>query len=515
MELQLYLDILKRRALFIALVAALAMTVVTTVGIFSQPVYTARTTMRVLLEVGITDFRVPEGYNERLLNTFCQVLESGPILEEAINRLLPRTASLTVVGLREEVEAEIIPDTDLISIAVQDGDPALARDMADMLATLLVEYARNLYVGSGESARQVVEEQLASLENQLESDRQQLAMLLASDALSTEAEALKSKIQSEEDAYDRLLERYELARMNEALRANSITVVAPASLPQTPSNALGLREVGLSLIVGLFSGVGLALVMENLDTRIHSSQQLEQLANLPVLGMVPKGVLSWGSSDWSSNGTGSKALEEAYRLLSINLQALREDVPLQTILITSAIPREGKSMVAANLAQTLAERGQTVFLVESDMRRPSMEKMFGIDNGLGLSSLLAERTLINGAVLGQVMHPAETPSLFVIGGGPEVPNPTALLASPSMKKLLDYLGTQGQTTLLDAPPVLGMADVSVLASKVDGVILIVNQALSRREHVREALKQLQASRAHVLGLVFLKKNSKGWGYGSR
>jgi succinoglycan biosynthesis transport protein ExoP len=340
-------------------------------------------------------------------------------------------------------------------------------------------------------------------------------MLLASDALSTEAEALKSKIQSEEDAYDRLLERYELARMNEALRANSITVVAPASLPQTPSNALGLREVGLSLIVGLFSGVGLALVMENLDTRIHSSQQLEQLANLPVLGMVPKGVLSWGSSDWSSNGTGSKALEEAYRLLSINLQALREDVPLQTILITSAIPREGKSMVAANLAQTLAERGQTVFLVESDMRRPSMEKMFGIDNGLGLSSLLAERTLINGAVLGQVMHPAETPSLFVIGGGPEVPNPTALLASPSMKKLLDYLGTQGQTTLLDAPPVLGMADVSVLASKVDGVILIVNQALSRREHVREALKQLQASRAHVLGLVFLKKNSKGWGYGSR
>jgi capsular exopolysaccharide synthesis family protein len=213
-----------------------------------------------------------------------------------------------------------------------------------------------------------------------------------------------------------------------------------------------------------------------------------------------------------SNGTGSKAIEEAYRLLSINLQSLRKDVPLQTVLITSAISHEGKSTVAANLAQTLAERGQTVFLVESDMRRPTIERMFGIDNGLGLSNLLTERTSLSGMALGQVMHPAEQSSLFVIGGGPEVPNPTALLAAPPMEKLLDYLGAQGQITLLDAPPVLGMADVSVLASMVDGVILVVGQALSRREYVREALKQLQASRAHVLGLVFLKKSSRGWEY---
>jgi Mrp family chromosome partitioning ATPase len=146
------------------------------------------------------------------------------------------------------------------------------------------------------------------------------------------------------------------------------------------------------------------------------------------------------------------------------------------------------------------------------MRRPTIEKMFGIDNGLGLSSLLAERTSLNGTALGRVMHPAEQPSLFVIGGGPEIPNPTTRLASPPMEKLLDYLGAQGQITLLDAPPVLGMADVSVLAPKVDGVILVVGQALSSREQVREALKQLQASRARVLGLVFLKRSSKDWEY---
>jgi capsular exopolysaccharide synthesis family protein len=505
MELQHYLDILKRRALAIVIVAAVAMLVVTAAGILIQPVYTASTTVRVLLDVGVVDFRLREDYSERLLNTYGNILKSGPMLEEAISRLSPRTFSLTVADLREKkVEVEVIPNTELIAIAVQDGDPALARDLANTLATLLVEYAQNLYVGSSKSARQVLEEQLASMENQLEIDRQQLAMLLDSDAPSTEIEAIRNKIQFEEGSYDRLLDRYELARLNESLPANSITIAAPASLPTKPSNALRLREIGLSLVVGLFGGVGLALVMENLDTRIHSYHQLGHLTNLPVLGTVPNGVLSLDGSHWYA--------EEAYRLLSINLQALREDVPLQTVLITSAISKEGKSAVAANLAQTLAERGQTVFLVESDMRRPTMEKMFGIDNGLGLSSLLAECTSLSGTALGQVMHPAEQSNLFVIGGGPKVPNPTALLASPSMEKLLDYLGAQGQITLLDAPPVLGMADVSVLAPKVDGVILVVRQALSSREHVRETLKQLQATRAQMLGLIFVQKSGKDWGY---
>jgi capsular exopolysaccharide synthesis family protein len=445
------------------------------------------------------------------MNTYGYVLRSGPVLEETISRLWPQSSSLTVGDLREKVEVEVVPDTELITIAVQNGDPVLAQDLANMLTTLLIEHARNIYIGSSKSARQIIEEQLASVENQLESDRQQFSILVDSSAPSAEVEALRSKIRFEEDAYDRLLDRYELTRLNESLRANSITIVAPASLPTWPSNALGLREIGLSLIVGLFGGVGLALVMENLDTRIHSSQQLELLSDLPVLCTIPNGVLSLGGSS-GGNGTDSKAVEEAYRLLSINLQALREDVSLQTILITSAVCREGKSTVAANLAQTLAERGQTVFLVESDMRRPTIEKMFGINNGLGLSSLLAERAPLSDTALGQVMHPAEQPSLFVIGGGPEVSNPTALLASPPMEKLLDYLGAQGQTTLLDAPPVLGMADVSVLASKVDGVVLVVRQAASSREHVRQALKQLRAMRAQVLGLIFVQKNSKGWGY---
>ena len=213
----------------------------------------------------------------------------------------------------------------------------------------------------------------------------------------------------------------------------------------------------------------------------------------------------------------NQPIEEAYRLLSINLQALKDDVSLQTILITSAASKEGKSTIAANLAQALAERGQTVFLVESDLRRPTLTSALDLELDMesdehGLGVLLAQRPAFNREALSQVLLPAKQPSLFVIGGGPRIANPTQLLASPSMEGLLGYLGAQGQTTLLDAPPVLGAADVSVLAPRVDGVILVVRQSQSKREQVLAALKQLQATRACVIGFVFLQKSDKDWGY---
>lgn len=511
MELQRYLDILKRRALVIVIVTSVTVLVTIAAGIFMPPAYKARATVRVLLDVGVLDFNLRVDYGERLLNTYSHILKSGPILEKAISRLTPQPSSTTVEDLRERVEVEAVPETELITIAVEDKDPVLARDLANILATLLVEHAQNLYEGSSKSARQIVEEQLASMENELESDRLQLATLLASDASSAEIEALRSQIRFKEDSYDRLLDRYELARLNESLRANSITVIEPASLPRMPSNALGLKEVGLGFLLGVFGGMGLALVMENLDTRIHSPQQLEHLINAPVLGTIPRGLLYLAGSGDRTNGT-ARSLAEAYRLLSTNLQALGQDMPLKTVLVTSAAPQEGKSTVAANLAQMLAERGQTVFLIESDMRRPTVDKLFGIDNGLGLSGLLTEPAKLSPELLGQIVHPAEQPCLFVIGGGPKIANATPLLTSPAIDKLFGYLSTQGQTTIVDAPPVLGMADVSILAPKMDGVIVVVRQSWTRREQLLAAMKQLQASRAHVLGFVFLQKSGKDWDY---
>ena len=130
-----------------------------------------------------------------------------------------------------------------------------------------------------------------------------------------------------------------------------------------------------------------------------------------------------------------------------------------------------------------------------------------------MGDLLIERPSFNGDSLDGVVKSTPQPDLFIVGGGgPKVPNPTALLGSSFMEEFLGYLGTQGYMTLLDAPPVLGMADVAVLAPKVEGVIMVVMEGHSKREQVLAALKQLQASRATVFGFVFVQKNAKNWRY---
>ena len=155
-------------------IGLMAVLVVAAAGLVIPPVYTAKTTVRILLDVGVADFVLREDYNKRLLNTYAEVLKSGPILERAISQLSPQASSLSASELSENVEVEVVPDTELISISVQDSDPVVAQKLANTLSTLLMEYAQDLYVGSSKSTRQIVEEQLASLDNGLEQDRQQL-----------------------------------------------------------------------------------------------------------------------------------------------------------------------------------------------------------------------------------------------------------------------------------------------------------------------------------------------------
>lgn len=515
MDLRSILEVFKRRALIIVIVAAMAVIVVLGYGLVIRPIYQAHTTVRVLIDVGVSDFIMREDYSKRLLSTYAEVLKSEPFLERAIERL-PQRGSLA--SFEDPVSVEIVPNTELLDIAAEHEDPAVARDLANTMATLLSEYAEELYVGSSKSTRQILEEQLAGLSTTLERDRQQLAELTASEGDVAEIETLDSEIQFNEDAYDRLLDRYELARLNEALRGNSITVVAPATLPERPVNRPGLQEVALGLVVGLMGGVGLALVLENLDTHIHSSQQLESLSGMPVLARLPNGSLSAADLEHEDVPETSRRLIESYRLLCINLLGLRKQIEekgqgsIQTILVTSAIPDEGKSMVAANLAHMFAEQGRSVFLVESNLRHPAISKQLGLEDMPGVGNLAVNHTPLDDSTLAQLIQPTDQLGLFVVGGGRKVPNPAAVLASPSMEKLLHYLGAQGQVTLLDAPPVLGLADVSILAPRVDGVLFVVRQSSSKREAVGLALRQLQAMEAHMLGVVYVKARSNGSDY---
>lgn len=508
MELQRYLEIFKRHAWVILTVAAVALLIVILAMFVIPSVYEAQSTVRVLLDVGVTDFTLREDYSKRLLNTYAEVLQSESMLAKALERLsLPESSS----SLVKEVKVEVVPNTELLTISVQSQDPQLAQNLAITLTTLLREYAEESFVGSSKSTQQILDEQLAGLARDLQEMNEQRSNLIASEGSTTEIETITRQIEFKEDAYDRLLDRYELARLNESLRSNSVTVVAPADLPIAPTDEFIWDELAIALAIGILAGIGFALVLENLDTTIHSSQQLESLYGLTVLGNVPKGFITAQDLNHEDAPDNSKRMQEAYRLLCTNLLVSRkqlskqEQVDLEKIMITSAEPQEGKSMVAANLARMFAEQGKKVFLVESNLRHPVLVEKFGVDGHVGLGNLFIDQLPADEPSLAKLVCTTDQPGLSLINSGSKVPNPTALLASPSVEKLLDYLEARGEITVLDAPPVLGVADVSVLAPKVDGIILVVRQSLSKRETVSRALKQLSAAQAHVLGIVFMQK----------
>ena len=500
MDLRRVLDVLGRRAIVIFIVAAVAMGVVTAVGVLNPPVYQAKTTVRILLDVGVADFKLRGEDIDRLFTTYSEILISEPVLAEAIRRLEPRTSGLSVAGLRSSTDVEAAPNSELIAITVQNHDPVLARDLADTLAAQLIDYSEVFLVGRTKSAPEIVEEQVLSQEAELAEERQELSKLEAVDPNSDEASTLARQIKIKEDTYQRLLDRYEMTKLYESLRANGIKVIVPASVPQTPSNQLGWEEIALSLIIGLFAGVALALVLDNLDTRVHSSSQLQLLTGRPVLGTVPRGSLPASTVGYISETKKDRAITEAYQFLSINLQALREDSPFQTIMLAYATPKEASSLVALNLGASMAQFGQGVILVDARLNLPSVHKTLNLPNTTGLTSVLEEKDSLEHAV-----QTNRIPGLDILTSGPVPLNPAEYLASPRMEALTQRLGQQYDTTLLHAGSALTATDAAILARTADGVILLVDQRSSRQDHVRSALGQIQATRAQVLGLIFVQK----------
>jgi capsular exopolysaccharide synthesis family protein len=446
-------------------------------------------------------------YSDNQLRTYEYILSSDPILEKVLAYLGPRASSLSVSRLRDKLTVERVPATELIAITVENGDPTLARDMANAFATALIQYAEDFYLGSQQDTTQLLEKELTEIENSLQAEREQLYKLLAIGVSSPDVDAIKTKISNLETSQNLRWQQLESARLSQNLQVDSITLAQPASLPQIPDNALRLTDIGLAVALGLLGGIGLALVLENLDTNVRSPQQLEHITSLPNLGVVPRGMLSANGAEHFDVNRES-ALAEAYRLVNVNLEKLGQLSQLKTILITSAGPGEGKTTVATNLARTVAEHARTVFLVEGDMRHLRQNKSLALSNGhIGLSNLLAEPSSLD-----QAIQPTEQPTLFMIGGGPVPPNPALLLASPGMDRVLSFLGNQGHLTIIDAPPVLGMTDVSILAPKVDGVILVAYQNLSDQKQISEALKQLQSIQANIIGSIFIQKGRRSQYY---
>jgi capsular exopolysaccharide synthesis family protein len=254
----------------------------------------------------------------------------------------------------------------------------------------------------------------------------------------------------------------------------------------------------VSFGLSLMFAVGLAFLFEHLDNRIRTPQEMKALLGIPYLGMVPAvGKTKEGSVNPLMNEKGVPAnFNEAFKTVRTNVLFSSAEDGLRSIVVTSAGPGEGKSIVAANLAIALSQAGQRVLLIDADMRRPRVHEIFGQDQEPGLSNVLTGNAKANEAIRKSTVH-----GLWLLTSGHIPPNPAELLGSRRYVDFVASLEDHFDWAIIDTPPVLVVADSSIAANDASGVIFVVASDKTNRHAAREAIEQLSASNAHVVGSI--------------
>lgn len=310
----------------------------------------------------------------------------------------------------------------------------------------------------------------------------------------------------------------------EAELANSsgdLREVAPAAAPGSPYTPHPLRNLAIGLLAGLLLGAGLAFVRERLDRRLRSLEQVEQAYGLPMLGVVPfVRAASRGRRPAAlANFDSTSALADSFRNIRTNLQLVTLDEPgARVIVVSSAVPGEGKSAVAANLAAALASSGQKVLAVSADLRSPTLHEYFGRRHDDGLIQVLAgERQLEDAArfVSMNGASPTSLTTLALLGSAERVFDPAVLFQSKAMQNLLDEARSQYAFVIIDAPPLLAAADATVLAQRGDTLLLVARLGGVTRQDASRTLRVLSLAEISASGVVAIghPDPDDGYGYG--
>jgi succinoglycan biosynthesis transport protein ExoP len=330
---------------------------------------------------------------------------------------------------------------------------------------------------------------------------------------------LKREAEANKQLYDGMLQKLKEAGITAGLRSSNIRIVDPALIPSGPSRPNKSRNIMLSILVGLVGGIGLALLREYLDNTVKTPDDIETLARLPSLAVVPamaasngkhRGrfsnllkspamVSNEGRAELVSHHMPQSQMSEAFRALRTSLLLSQADHPPQVILMTSALPREGKTTAAVNLAVTLAQLGDKTLLVDADLRKPGINRALSLVDGkhAGLSSYLAGVSSLD---LITVPHPAIA-NLAAIPTGPIPPNPADLLSSRRLTELMADLRSRYKFVVIDSPPIMAATDAVILSVLVDGVLMVVRSGETPKEAFTRTRDLLAGVKCHILGVV--------------
>jgi succinoglycan biosynthesis transport protein ExoP len=370
---------------------------------------------------------------------------------------------------------------------------ALTQEIEGLRKKMLQEI-RNI-VDSMKSKYEIALSQERSLQGAL--GRSQMETI-ARDKIAIQYQVLQQEVESNRGLYDMLLKRLKETNVSEENRTVNIHVVDPAETPKRPAKPRLLLNLVLACLVGMMLGVGLAFFMEYLDNTVKTPDDLKQYFNLPYLGPVPNFEVKEGrpGNDLVLLQAPKSSSSEAFRGLRTNLVfSSAKHVP-QVILVTSSTAKEGKTLISSNLAVAMAQGGGRTLILDCDMRRPRMNKVFDLPRDPGMSNILVGESGWEAMV-----RPTPVDKLWIIPSGPIPPNPAELVSSDLMEELIGQLRGQYDRIIIDSPPVTAVTDSVALSRLVDGLVLVIKTGQTPRDIITSTVRSLKEINAKILGVV--------------
>jgi polysaccharide biosynthesis transport protein len=436
--------------------------------------------------------------NDQVTTTAASLMTEPPALQKVINDLKLNT---TTDQLARQVTATPVINAQLVTVTAKDPSPAVATRIANALSSDFVDQITQQNAQRVNQAGAALEAQITAQTATLNGEVSQLAKAQARNQDTT---ALTAEITNNSSLLTTETANYGSFKATQAQTLETVSIAAPASQPTKPASPILPLNLALGLIAGLLVGLGIAALAEYLDQGLDSEEDVRDRLGIPCLAIVPRFNARSGARHDQRH---EERARESYRRLRTNLLFSELDSPLQTIVVTSARPGEGKTRTASNLAVSLASSEKSVLLVDADMHRPNQHRIFNkpITQGLSEMLLLASpggHPVLNGR------HETTYENLSILTSGVLPPNPSELLASQRTKLLIHGLEKLRDIVIVDTPPAQALTDALSIAAHSSGVILVVESGKTNADQARVVIESLRNVGARVLGVVLNKAKDR-------